>query len=97
VKEDVLFHISVNAHESALATVVETLDAALCASTAKRIEVEAYAFTGWHLRHVSLARVALYELHKLAPAHDSDAEAVAASHTALALKVLGWRPTRSAP
>jgi len=66
-KEDLLFRISRIAHEAALAVIPPESSGA--GDPAGRLRAAVAAFTAWHARHHTAARVAQYELAALEPAH----------------------------
>ena len=66
-KEDLLFRISRIAHEAALAAIPPEPSAS--GDPARQLQAAVAAFTAWHARHHTAARVAQYELAALEPAH----------------------------
>ena len=66
-KEDLLFRISRIAHEAALAAIPAGPPGS--GDPAGQLQAAVAAFTAWHARHHTAARVAQYELAALEPAH----------------------------
>jgi AcrR family transcriptional regulator len=66
-KEDLLFRISRIAHEAALAVIPP--ESSGSGDPAGQLRAAVAAFTAWHARHHTAARVAQYELAALEPAH----------------------------
>ncbi|MFI5083707.1 MAG: TetR/AcrR family transcriptional regulator [Streptosporangiales bacterium] len=65
-KEDLLFRISRIAHEAALTAIPPESSGS---DPAGQLQAAVAAFTAWHARHHTAARVAQYELATLQPAH----------------------------
>jgi AcrR family transcriptional regulator len=65
-KEDLLFRISRIAHEAALTAIPPESSGS---DPAGQLQAAVAAFTAWHARHHTAARVAQYELAALDPAH----------------------------
>jgi AcrR family transcriptional regulator len=65
-KEDLLFRISRIAHEAALTAIPPESSGS---DPAGQLQAAVAAFTAWHARHHTAARVAQYELAALEPAH----------------------------
>jgi AcrR family transcriptional regulator len=68
-KEDLLYLISREGHDRALAVLREADAASPSADPCDRLHAAVHAFTLWHAEHHTAARVVQYELAALSPEH----------------------------
>jgi AcrR family transcriptional regulator len=84
-KERLLFEISLYGHKAAL-DVLRSAD--IDSTPADRLRALVAAFTAWHARHHTIARVVQYELAALSPEHLAEVATIRRTISALIEEVL---------